>query len=246
MVYQLRMKLGSNRNDKAGKLPIYLQIAEQLSRDISAGLLAEGQRLPAERQMAKDHNVTVRTLRKALDRLTETGLLIRKQGSGNYIQKNENANSIYSFFRLERPQGGGLPSARMLRVDSIKKPAALPNFGGSSFAHRFRRQRFLDNLPVAVEEIWLDQSCADKVNEAQVSQSLYKYYKERLNVWIVRVEDWVGLSEVPQWANSLLAKAPGMRCGYIERYGWSQDNKKVEYSRTWYDADAARYVSRLK
>ena len=246
MVYQLRMNLGSNRNDKTGKLPVYLQIAEQLSRDISAGLLAEGQRLPAERQMAKDHNVTVRTLRKSLDRLTETGLLIRKQGSGNYIQKNENANSIYSFFRLERPQGGGLPSARMLRVDSIKKPADLPNFGGSSFAHRFRRQRFLDNLPVAVEEIWLDQSCADKVNEAQVSQSLYKYYKERLNVWIVRVEDWVGLSEVPQWANSLLAKAPGMRCGYIERYGWSQDNKKVEYSRTWYDADAARYVSRLK
>lgn len=246
MVYQLRMKLGGNRNDKTGKLPVYLQIAEQLSRDISAGLLAEGQRLPAERQMAKDHNVTVRTLRKSLDRLTETGLLIRKQGSGNYIQKNENANSIYSFFRLERPQGGGLPSARMLRVDSIKKPAALPNFGGSSFAHRFRRQRFLDNLPVAVEEIWLDQSCADKVNEAQVSQSLYKYYKERLNVWIVSVEDWVGLSEVPLWANSLLAKAPGMRCGYIERYGWSQDNKKVEYSRTWYDADAARYVSRLK
>ena len=196
--------------------------------------------------MAKDHNVTVRTLRKALDRLTETGLLIRKQGSGNYIQKNENANSIYSFFRLERPQGGGLPSARMLRVDSIKKPAALPNFGGSSFAHRFRRQRFLDNLPVAVEEIWLDQSCADKVNEAQVSQSLYKYYKERLNVWIVRVEDWVGLSEVPQWADGLLAIAPGIRCGFIERYGWSEKNKKVEYSRTWYDADAARYVSRLK
>ena len=240
------MSRASDRNDKTGELPVYLQIAEQLSRDISAGLLAEGQRLPAERQMAKDHNVTVRTLRKSLARLTETGLLIRKQGSGNYIQKNENANSIYSFFRLERPQGGGLPSARVLQVESLKKPAALPNFGDSSFAHRFRRQRFLDNLPVAAEEIWLDQSCAVKVNEAQFSQSLYKYYKERLNVWIVRVEDWVGLSEVPQWANGLLAKAPGMRCGYIERYGWSQENKNVEYSRTWYDADAARYVSRLK
>ena len=52
MVYQLRMKLGSNLNDKAGLPVIYS--AEQLSRDISAGLLAEGQRLPAERQMAKD------------------------------------------------------------------------------------------------------------------------------------------------------------------------------------------------
>ena len=75
-------KLNSQRN-KLGKLPLYLQIAEQVSRDISAGLLNEGQRLPAERQMARDYNVTVRTLRKSLARLTETGLLFRKQGSGN-------------------------------------------------------------------------------------------------------------------------------------------------------------------
>ena len=246
MVYQFRMSRGGNHNDRAGKLPIYLQISEQLSRDISAGLLAEGQRLPAERQMAKDYNVTVRTLRKSLARLTETGLLIRKQGSGNYIQKNENSESIYSFFRLERQQGGGLPSARMVCVDSLKKPAELPEFGDSSFAYRFRRQRLIDGLPVAAEEIWLDQSFSAKVNEAQVSHSLYKYYKERLDVWIVRVEDWVGLSEVPQWADGLLAIAPGVRCGFIERYGWSEENKKVEYSRTWYDSDAARYVSRLK
>ena len=126
MVYQFRMNRSSDRNDNSGKLPVYLQIAEQLSREISAGLLAEGQRLPAERQMAKDYNVTVRTLRKSLARLTETGLLARKQGSGNYIQKNENADSIYSFFRLERPQGGGLPSANLVRVDSLKKPKDLP------------------------------------------------------------------------------------------------------------------------
>ena len=100
MVYQFRMNRGSDRNDNSGKLPVYLQIAEQLSREISAGLLAEGQRLPAERQMAKDYNVTVRTLRKSLARLTETGLLTRKQGSGNYIQKNENAAVSYTHLTL--------------------------------------------------------------------------------------------------------------------------------------------------
>ena len=132
----------SDRNYNSGKLPVYLQIAEQLSREISAGLLAEGQRLPAERQMAKDYNVTVRTLRKSLARLTETGLLARKQGSGNYIQKNENADSIYSFFRLERPQGGGLPSANLVRVDSLKNQKVClilealllhTDFGGNAF-----------------------------------------------------------------------------------------------------------------
>ena len=233
-------------NISAGKLPVYLQIAEQIARQISAGLLIDGQRLPPERELALDYGVTVRTLRKSLARLTEQGLLTRRQGSGNYVSKNENAGSIYSFFRLERPAGGGLPSAFMLDVSSLKKPEDLPSFGSSKSGHRFRRQRFLDDIPVAAEEIWLDQSCANQINPAQMSHSLYKFYKERLGLWIVHAEDWVGLGRLPDWADGLLTVKPGGYCGYIERFGWSQDEKKVEYSRTWYDAAAARYVARLK
>ena len=233
-------------NISAGKLPVYQQIAEQIARQISAGLLIDGQRLPPERELALDYGVTVRTLRKSLARLTEQGLLRRRQGSGNYVCKNENAGSIYSFFRLERPTGGGLPSAFMLDVSSLKKPQDLPSFGNSKSGHRFRRQRFLDDIPVAAEEIWLDQSCASQINPAQVSHSLYKFYKDRLGLWIVHAEDWVGLDRLPGWADGLLSVKPGDYCGYIERFGWSQDEKKVEYSRTWYDAGTARYVARLK
>ena len=77
------------QNTSIGKLPIYQQIAEQISREISAGLLIDGQRLPSERQLAVDYGVAVRTLRKSLARLTEMGLLTRKHGSGNYIRKND-------------------------------------------------------------------------------------------------------------------------------------------------------------
>ena len=236
----------NKQNTSIGKLPIYQQIAEQISREISAGLLIDGQRLPSERQLAVDYGVAVRTLRKSLALLTEMGLLTRKHGSGNYIRKNENTNSIYSFFRLELPQGGGFPSAHMLDVSSLKKPNDLPDFGYSSHGHRFRRQRFLDNIPVAAEEIWLDHSCAPHIHAAQISQSLYKFYKERLGVWIVRAEDWVGLSSLPDWADGLVSLDDRTACGFIERFGWSQDGQKVEYSRTWYDPTVSRYVARIK
>ena len=142
MVYQFTYDDRDRQNISAGKLPVYLQIAEQISREISAGLLIDGQRLPSERELAIDYGVAVRTLRKSLARLTEMGLLTRKHGSGNYIRKNENTNSIYSFFRLELPQGSGFPSAHMLDIRSLKKPNDLPDFGYSSHGHRFRRQRF--------------------------------------------------------------------------------------------------------
>lgn len=240
------MIIESRQNTSARKLPVYLQIAEQISREISAGLLIDGQRLPSERQLALDYGVAVRTLRKSLARLTQMGLLTRKHGSGNYIRKNENSSSIYSFFRLELPQGGGFPSAHTIDVSSLKKPDDLPEFGCSEQGHRFRRLRFLNNIPIAAEEIWLDCSSAPHIQPAQISQSLYKFYKERLGIWIIRAEDWVGLSSLPDWADGLLSPHAGAACGFIERFGWSQDGQKVEYSRTWYDTNAARYVARIK
>ena len=66
-------------------LPKYVQTAELLIREIAAGRLPDGARLKPERDMAVDLGVSVGTLRKALDDLTEKGLLDRVQGSGNYI-----------------------------------------------------------------------------------------------------------------------------------------------------------------
>lgn len=47
-------------------LPKYLQVSESLIRDIGAGVLADGTRLPPEREMAADLGISVGTLRKAL------------------------------------------------------------------------------------------------------------------------------------------------------------------------------------
>ncbi|MEL6700823.1 MAG: GntR family transcriptional regulator, partial [Pseudomonadota bacterium] len=71
--------------DDRGTLPKHLQIGEMLVREIASGRLADGARLPSERQMASELNVAVGTLRRALDDLTERGLLERVQGSGNYV-----------------------------------------------------------------------------------------------------------------------------------------------------------------
>lgn len=233
-------------SDPTGALPVYVQIAEQVAREIGAGLLVTGERLPAERQMAADYGVAVGTLRKSLALLEDRGLLQRRQGSGNYIQAGNTRDSLYSFFRLELPGGGGLPRAQLLSVKTLDKPGDLPDFGSSDRAHRFRRLRYLDDVPAALEEIWLDASVTPAIDAEQVSESLYYYYKERLGLWIARAEDWVGLGLVPDWRVDQFPRAPESPCGFVERFGWTQEGKKIEYSRNWFDPDRVRYVARLK
>ena len=60
---------------KPGALPVYIQISELIARRINAGQLLAGERLPTERDMAREFSVAVGTLRKALRALQMQGLI---------------------------------------------------------------------------------------------------------------------------------------------------------------------------
>ena len=229
---------------RSSDLPKYLQISESLIRDIGAGVLADGTRLPPERDMAAGLGISVGTLRKALSEIEAKGLLSRVQGSGNYIKAGRVKGSIYGMFRLEKPGGGGLPRAAFLDVRTVAKPADLPPFGTSDQATRMRRLRSLDSTVMAVEEIWLDAE-AGVLSTDTVSESLYHAYREILGLQVLRAEDRVGLGSVPDWAPAQFPLDAGTTCGFIERFTWGAQTAPVEYSRTWFDPSRAVYVQRL-
>ncbi|MCV0427374.1 MAG: GntR family transcriptional regulator [Roseibium sp.] len=232
-------------SQSSSALPLYVQISELLIRDIAAGRLIDGERLPPEREMAEELGISIGTLRKALADLTEKGLLERIQGSGNYIRQGGTNESIYAMFRLELLSGGGLPRADILEVTRIEKPDDLPEFGTSPEGTRIRRLRYLNDVIIAVEEIWLDGD-SGFVKPDLLSDSLYRFYQKQLGFWISRAEDRVTIGKVPDWAPETFSKMPGTITGYIERFSWADRSNPVEYSRTWFDTDKAHYVQRLK
>ncbi|MDJ0826772.1 MAG: GntR family transcriptional regulator [Rhodobacter sp.] len=227
-------------------LPLYVQISEMLIRDIQAGRLLDGERLPPEREMAAALEISVGTLRKALAELAKQGLLERLQGSGNYVRHRGDAESVYAFFRLELLEGGGLPTADVVSVATLAKPAELPDFGRSWMAHRIRRLRRLNGLAAALEEIWLDASYTASLRARDLSESLYFYYRTALGLWIQRAEDRIGVAEAPDWGKGLLDMDNVGSLAVVDRQSWDQDGQVAEVSRTWFDPRVCRYVSRLK
>lgn len=225
--------------------PRYAQISALLVRDIAAGRLLDGERLPPERELAASLGISVGTLRRSLADLKDKGMLRRVQGSGNYVTARAERAGVYAFFRLELRGGGGVPSADVIDVERQAKPDDLPDFGQSPEAHRIRRLRWLNEVPVALEEIWLDGAAAKRLQAEDLGPSMYQFYR-RLGIWIARAEDQVGVAPVPDWAAAPFEPTPGSLQGYVERLSWSQDGRRPEFSRTWFDNDKARYVARLK
>ncbi|MEM7723408.1 MAG: GntR family transcriptional regulator [Pseudomonadota bacterium] len=227
-------------------LPTYLRIAETLSIDIGAGRLAEGDRLPPERQFAAEHGVSVTTLRKALKLLEDRRLIARRHGSGNYVTGAEDRVSTYALFRLERVDtGGGFPTADLISFRKTSKPDSLPSLGSpATEAWNIRRLRHLDGLAVAVEDIWLDGRFGPDLRAEHLSQSLYRSYRDRLGLTILRAEDRISLGPCPDWAPSDLMRADHTQMGLVERTAFDEYGTVAEISTTWFDPSRARYVAR--
>jgi GntR family transcriptional regulator len=236
---------------KAAKpLPVYLQIAELLVRQIKAGYWHSGERLPTEAELAQTLSVAVGTLRKSLALLEEQGVLERIQGSGTYVRQTQGKQQIYELFRLELADGPGLPTAQILDLSLQAHPQRL-RAGGETWAPmgshcwRVRRLRFLSQVPVALEEIWFSAAACPDLTLQEVGDSMYLFYQQRLSVWIARVEDQISAAPAPAWATQPMGRLPGEYCGYIERVSWTASNQVAEFSKTWFDPAVCRYSSRM-
>lgn len=73
----------------ANKKNSYKSILEQLKKDIASGLLTPGERLPSERDFAKQLGVHRSTVARAMNALVDQGLVERRVGSGSYITDNK-------------------------------------------------------------------------------------------------------------------------------------------------------------
>ena len=229
---------------QTGKLPLSSQIAEILIRDIHTGVLPDGERLPPERKMAQSMGIAIGTLRKALAELEERGLLMRVQGSGNYIRHPLDLDNVYALFRLEKVDGPAKPTAHLLDVEKTTKPNELPLPGSCAHGFRITRIRKLDDTVAALEEIWLDGRFARSLNSAKVGDALYRFYREQLNLRITRVEDRVSVAALPHWAPAVFTEREHSHWGFVERVARDQDGLIAEFSRTWFDPVEVRFVAR--
>ncbi|MEM7269610.1 MAG: GntR family transcriptional regulator [Pseudomonadota bacterium] len=229
-----------------GKLPLYVQLSERLVREIQAGLLRDGERLAPERDMAVALGVSVGTLRKALADLEAKGMLQRIQGSGNYIRNQAQVDSIYAFFRLETLAGGGLPGAEILSMALASPPPGAPHIGHGDKAVRIRRLRQLDEQDAAVEEIYLDAEYWGQLAGAEVSESLYHFYRETLGLVIAEADDFVSAAEPPAWTPQALRSHSPATWGFVRRTSRDPAGRTVEYSETWFDPSRVTYAARWR
>ena len=71
--------------NKQGQVPFHLDISEQLYQRIISGDYLPGAKLPSERELISEFQVSRITIRKAIANLVQQGLVITHQGKGVFV-----------------------------------------------------------------------------------------------------------------------------------------------------------------
>ncbi|MCI1276476.1 MAG: GntR family transcriptional regulator, partial [Pediococcus acidilactici] len=76
----------------------YKQISEELIQQIESGEFTINSKLPSEKELCNQYDVSRITVRKALAELDEKGYITRRQGQGSFVKKRDAyADSEVSF-----------------------------------------------------------------------------------------------------------------------------------------------------
>jgi DNA-binding transcriptional MocR family regulator len=74
--------------------PLYLAIADAISKDVDGGTLTRGDRLPPQRDLAWKLGVTLGTVTRAYKEAEQRGLLSGEVGRGSYIRQSQSVSAI--------------------------------------------------------------------------------------------------------------------------------------------------------
>jgi len=99
-------------------------VTVQLAKLIVSGKIKEGSRLPGERELAAKLNVNRTSLREALRRLENAGLLSVRQGDGIYVCDYKSDTNL-DFVNLVLSSGIGIDSELMISMDETRRFFAL-------------------------------------------------------------------------------------------------------------------------
>jgi GntR family phosphonate transport system transcriptional regulator len=69
-------------------IALWSQIAEAISRDIAAGAMPAGFRLPTEAQLAETYGVNRHTIRRALEELGDARIIRTEHGRGSFVAED--------------------------------------------------------------------------------------------------------------------------------------------------------------
>jgi len=227
-------------------IPLHRQVHDIVRREIVAGRLAPGTRLPSEGELAARWGVSLAPIRQAFVDLTAEGYLERGRGRGTFVRphKFEEKLSVLSSFSESHAQQGD--SCKLVVISSGQVPAEPEVASALGVKRRklvlIKRLALLDGSPSALLSAYLDPARFPGVDKAELEDgSLYRTLESVYGCKLLRAESTVEVVNANEEEASTLETATGIMLLRVDSVTYDQDDVAVEFSRALYRVERFRF-----
>jgi DNA-binding transcriptional MocR family regulator len=193
----------SNTSQTAQHQPSYLLIAQKIEQHILQGDLAHGQKLGSIRQLAKTENVSINTIRSALDTLTQSNLIISLPRVGFVVNHQKTQCNSQPFEQFTPDSRLAEPSQRWLSTMVLGNRSNHPFFHMAvptdtkifkSFQRQYRQAvskslnresdsaKGLLSLREVISEHLVQRQCTVKASDIQITNGCQHALEHALRV----------------------------------------------------------------
>ena len=226
--------------DRASPVPLYHQLAEQLTAAIENGTLKAGDPFENELALADRLDLSRPTVRRAIAELVNRGLLVRRRGVGTsvasqVIHRRDELTSLYDDMKRkgQRPTTTVLAFETNVVNDVAAEALDLPQ--GTLFTS-VERLRFADGVPAALMHNWLPPRFSDLTEGELAASSLYALLRER-GVRPVIAHQTIGARRPTKRERRLLELSAGDPLLTMSRRAYDASGAAVEYGDHCYRYD---------
>ncbi|MER2063291.1 MAG: GntR family transcriptional regulator [Alkalibacterium sp.] len=220
------------------KVPVYIAMHNQLRQKVITQEWSKGQKIPSERALAAEFDVSRMTARQAVSSLVEEGLLERKQGAGTFVASDkvrEKLSGIPSFTETIEKQGKK-PSSKLVsfytKYASESESEKL-EIGQNEEVLVMERIRYADDQPICFEVATIPYKIVSTVSKNDLKQHLYQTLSA-IGYQVARAEQVISAT----WASEHIAEmldvkreSPILR---LKQVSYTQEEKPFEYVRAQY------------
>lgn len=222
------------------------EVVARAIREMIASSLGPHDALPSERDLMAVHQVSRVTVRAAIARLVDEGLVYNIHGSGTYVGSREifSKSPKLTSFTEDMASRGFTASSKVLAayvVGADEELARRLSIAPGASCTVLRRLRLADGVPIAIEEAYLPTSILD-LDQLRLGESLYDQLAKQGHE-IIRSEQEITATELDDDQCALLEVPRGSAALCVLRVSSARQGRLIEFARDIYRAD--RYSFRL-
>jgi len=211
--------------------------------------LGVGTAIPSERQLSADLGVSRLTLRAALDDLAREGYLVRRRGSGTYVQHPKISQELtITSFSDDMRRRGMVPGSRTLSMSTILAGARLGrslNVSPSEQIVVVKRLRLADGESMAIETLHIPEALVPGLTPKALSGSFYDLLRDRYGVKIAEGIQAIEPTVTNEEESEVLGVPLHSPAFLFERTSRDDVGRTVEFVQSVYRGDRYRIVTEL-